>query len=263
MFANANDNVYHSVYWWDGDQLGGCVFTGGLWRIPVLLFSLLGHWLWFSQDNQQEQTVSLSGGAQSLPIAVSFSIASVAATVPKPREKKPVAEVAQKPEQKSKPLKKPHIKELPGLSRLESQVQEQLEEPAQEEPKKTVEQVVKQDQQARDGSVAAQAATAVEQPPGLESIPVVKDVSYRQPPAPPVYPKTALRRRQQGEVWVQALVSPEGITEQVEVVRSSGVSSLDDSALRAVSGWVFEAANLDGRPIRAWIEVPVAFELRR
>jgi protein TonB len=88
-------------------------------------------------------------------------------------------------------------------------------------------------------------------------------VSYRQAPQPPVYPKTALRRKQQGEVLVQALVSEEGNTEQVEVVRSSGVASLDASALKAVSGWVFEAAKMDGRPIRAWIEVPVAFELRR
>ncbi len=234
--------------------LGGYLFSGSLWRIGVLLVSLLGHWFWFNQDIPKQQTLSLAGGAQSLPIAVSFSIASAAA-VPKAIEKQALG--------KPKPRKSQPVKPLPGITPFEAEIQALAEAPQEDSQREVVEKVVQQELPNPKESVEAQPATTAEQPKGLDSIPVLRDVSYRQPPAPPVYPKTALRRRQQGEVWLQALVSPEGKTEQVEVVRSSGVSSLDDSALRAVSSWVFEAAKMDGRPIRAWIEVPVAFELRR
>jgi periplasmic protein TonB len=235
------------------------LFSGSLWRIGVLLVSLVGHWFWFSQDIPKEQTLKLAGGAQSLPIAVRFSIASVAA-VPKRIEKQPIEKqsVGKPKQRKSQP-----VKPLPGITSFESEIQAKTENLQEDSQREVVEEVVQQELPNHEEGVAAQSATTAEQPQGLESIPVLRGVSYRQPPAPPVYPKTALRRRQQGEVWLQALVSPEGKTEQVEVVRSSGVSSLDDSALRAVSSWVFEAAKMDGRPIRAWIEVPVAFELRR
>lgn len=235
------------------------MFSGSLWRIGALLVSLVGHWFWFSQDIPKEQALNLAGGAQSLPIAVSFSIASAAA-VPKPIERQPaVKQSVDRP----KPRKSQPVKPLSGIALFEPEAQAHADAEQEESQREVVEEVVQQELPNHEESVAAQSATIAEQPKGLESIPVLREVSYRQPPAPPVYPKTALRRRQQGEVWLQALVSPEGKTEQVEVVRSSGVSSLDDSALRAVSSWVFEAAKMDGRPIRAWIEVPVVFELRR
>ncbi len=99
---------------------------------------------------------------------------------------------------------------------------------------------------------------AVRQP-----LPVVRELRYRQPPRPPVYPKLALRRRQQGEAWVRARVNARGITEAVELLQSSGFELLDQSALSAVQGWQFAAAERDGVAIAAWVEVPVAFEIHR
>jgi protein TonB len=228
----------------------------------ALLASLVLHWLIFSQDPAQEQVVQLAGGAQQLPIAVNFSVAAVAQSAPS----EPVPPKPEPPPPEQVKPKQP-LKEVVKATKTPL-----LEKAVDSQPLQEVAEIVERDVEvehdttetpAQQEQLAAQAATTAQQPPGLESIPVVREVSYRQAPQPPVYPKTALRRKQQGEVLVQALVSEEGNTEQVEVVRSSGVASLDASALKAVSGWVFEAAKMDGRPIRAWIEVPVAFELRR
>lgn len=243
------------------------MIKGSIWRMGALFASLVLHWLLFSQEPAREQVVQLSGGAQQLPIAVNFSVAAAAKTSSQePQKAKPVVT----PEQ---PVEKPQVKKVNKTTDRPSVVKTPDIQPQPEVVEDVVDSVVDklaqqnqeeiQEPTQQDQAVAAKASTTAEQPPGLESIPVVREVSYRQQPQPPIYPKTALRRKQQGEVWVQALVSPEGNTELVEVVRSSGVASLDASALKAVSGWVFEAAKMDGRPIRAWIEVPVAFELRR
>jgi protein TonB len=88
---------------------------------------------------------------------------------------------------------------------------------------------------------------------------VVSEAKFRMPPQSPVYPRLALRRRQQGEAWVKALVNAEGETQNVVLSRSSGFDSLDRSALAAVSKWLFAAAQVNGRPVTAWVEVPVSF----
>ena len=92
-----------------------------------------------------------------------------------------------------------------------------------------------------------------------QSLPVVKEARFRAPPQSPVYPRLALRRRQQGEAWVKALVNARGETQQVKLSRSSGFDSLDRSALAAVSKWLFAAAQINGKPVTAWVEVPVDF----
>jgi protein TonB len=97
---------------------------------------------------------------------------------------------------------------------------------------------------------------------GLQPVPVSKTVGYRYPPTPPVYPRLALRRGQQGEAVIQARVNPQGETERIKLVHSSGYQLLDESAINAVSGWAFAAAKRNGVAITAWIEVPVKFEIK-
>jgi protein TonB len=106
------------------------------------------------------------------------------------------------------------------------------------------------------------AATRRSDKTGLQTVPVSKTVSYRYPPTPPVYPRLALRRGQQGEAVIQARVNPQGETERIKLVHSSGYRLLDESALDAVSGWAFAAAKRNGVAITAWIEVPVKFEIK-
>jgi len=57
------------------------------------------------------------------------------------------------------------------------------------------------------------------------------------------------------------LVNEQGVTERVELVESSGYTLLDRSALAAVSGWSFAAAESDGLYQRAWVQVPVNFTI--
>lgn len=86
--------------------------------------------------------------------------------------------------------------------------------------------------------------------------------SYRQPPTPAVYPSRAIELHQQGEVLVRVRLDPEGSAVEVLIHRSSGFDLLDRSALTAVRGWRFLPAMRDGRPVAAWVEIPVRFQLR-
>ena len=86
--------------------------------------------------------------------------------------------------------------------------------------------------------------------------------AYLSNPAPG-YPDAARRQRQEGTVSLRVLVSASGEASQVVLAGSSGVSSLDQAALRAVRRWRFKPARQNGQPIRAWVRVPVRFKLSR
>jgi len=61
---------------------------------------------------------------------------------------------------------------------------------------------------------------------------------------------------------IRALIDPDGVSREVRLWRSSGHQLLDQAALNAVRGWAFEAARLGDRPVLAWVEIPVRFEIR-
>lgn len=92
-------------------------------------------------------------------------------------------------------------------------------------------------------------------------IPVIKNVTILKQ-TPPTYPAKARRMGQQGMVLLHALVNDHGQTQDLKIASSSGYSSLDRSAMKAVQGWKFETASRNGKPIKAWVEVPVRFVLR-
>lgn len=77
----------------------------------------------------------------------------------------------------------------------------------------------------------------------------------------PRYPLACLRMQIEGRVEVRVLVGENGRAQEVAVLASSGNAALDQSALDAVSRWRFQAATLDGVPVRAWVKVPVTFRL--
>jgi periplasmic protein TonB len=85
---------------------------------------------------------------------------------------------------------------------------------------------------------------------------------YRHPPTPPVYPPRAVELNQQGEVLVRVRLDPEGTAVEIVLHRPSGFSMLDRAAIAAVKGWQFLPAMRDGRPVAAWVEIPVRFHLR-
>jgi protein TonB len=86
--------------------------------------------------------------------------------------------------------------------------------------------------------------------------------SYRHPPTPPAYPPRAVELNQQGEVLVRVRLDPEGTAVEIVVHRPSGYQMLDRAAVAAVKSWHFLPAVRDGRPVSAWVEIPVRFYLR-
>jgi len=73
------------------------------------------------------------------------------------------------------------------------------------------------------------------------------DARYRN--KPPEYPIDAARRHQQGEVGLVVHVAPTGAVENIDLVASSGVESLDHEAIEAVRKWHFTVPIKDGVPI--------------
>ena len=77
----------------------------------------------------------------------------------------------------------------------------------------------------------------------------------------PEYPPDAFDRHQEGTVILHILVSEKGIAEKVTVAKSSGVKSLDDSAVKAVRDWKFQPAMRNGKPTALLVRKTINFRI--
>ena len=94
----------------------------------------------------------------------------------------------------------------------------------------------------------------------FKRVPVVRKIELVSM-TPPVYPPRCLRMGLEGVVRVRVLVGENGVPQEVTLAKSSGESSMDDAALKAVREWVFKPAMRNGMPARAWVVVPIEFKL--
>jgi protein TonB len=79
----------------------------------------------------------------------------------------------------------------------------------------------------------------------------------------PLYPALSRRLREEGVVRLNILVDPDGSVARLEIAKSSGYPRLDEAAAKTVrSSWKFEPARQGGKPIQAWVIVPIEFTLR-
>ena len=79
----------------------------------------------------------------------------------------------------------------------------------------------------------------------------------------PSYPSLSRRLGEEGTVRLNILVNPDGSVARLELARSSGYPRLDRSAMETVqSSWKFEPARQGGKPVAAWVIVPIQFTLR-
>lgn len=85
--------------------------------------------------------------------------------------------------------------------------------------------------------------------------------SFVTPPPAPRYPNTARRRNQQGIVRVEVHLDERGQQLKLVLTRSSGVDSLDQAALEAVTQWRFRPEIVDGRAVPSRVEIPIEFAL--
>lgn len=83
---------------------------------------------------------------------------------------------------------------------------------------------------------------------------------YLSNPAPR-YPLDARRNGWEGTVLIQAYIDKEGHPTQLELKKSSGHSSLDESALKTVKKWSFSPARVGKMPVESSVLLPVRFNL--
>ncbi|MFZ1388281.1 MAG: energy transducer TonB [Thiolinea sp.] len=92
-------------------------------------------------------------------------------------------------------------------------------------------------------------------------LPVISTPRYRSPPSPPDYPQRALEDGIEGTVLIRVTISADGSIMAARVHQSSGNSSLDAAALKAVRSWSFMPAQRDGKSIPSIVQLPVRFNL--
>lgn len=79
---------------------------------------------------------------------------------------------------------------------------------------------------------------------------------------PPIYPQAARWSGEEGIVRLKVRVDRQGRASTVQLLLSSGFTSLDQAAEEAVRHWQFIPGSRDGHPAAMWIEVPIRFHLQ-
>jgi len=77
----------------------------------------------------------------------------------------------------------------------------------------------------------------------------------------PIYPNVARKARLQGRVIVEAVIGLDGAVESAKILTSTS-TLFDDAALEAVRQWRYTPATMNGRPVRVYFTVSVAFVIR-
>ena len=127
-------------------------------------------------------------------------------------------------------------------------------------------------------------ATFVAPPPPPEPPSVAVEAPPPAPPAPPApvappppktiaitaveyltppqlnYPQASRRLREEGTVHVRVLVDPRGTPQQMQLLRSSGFTRLDEAALATVRATRFKPYTEDGIALPFWVVMPLIFE---
>jgi len=80
---------------------------------------------------------------------------------------------------------------------------------------------------------------------------------------PPVYPRDAEKKKIQGTVNLRIHVTTTGTVDQVEIINSSGLKSMDEAAVKAAKKTRFRPAIKDGRRVPMWIGYPIQFALNK
>ncbi len=78
----------------------------------------------------------------------------------------------------------------------------------------------------------------------------------------PAYPREARKKGYEGEVFLRVEVLADGRVGQLEVKKSSGYETLDQSALIAVKQWKFIPAIQGNGAVPCWVNIPIKFQLQ-
>ncbi len=146
------------------------------------------------------------------------------------------------------------------------EAEEALKSARERADKEEVARVAKQVTEAREREEAARAAAAVALPKTKEGD-LVELMQVDQQPQPvktvrPEPPSLARGHHISGTVILRVLVSETGTPEKVEVFRDTTPKvGLAEVSAQAVRNWTWQPAVKDGKRVKTWITVPVAFKL--
>jgi len=79
---------------------------------------------------------------------------------------------------------------------------------------------------------------------------------------PPRYPLLAKRRRYEGTVLLDVLVSRSGMVDSIKLAQSSGHQVLDRAAIKAVREWSFHPGKKGDEAREMWVTIPIRFQLQ-
>lgn len=96
--------------------------------------------------------------------------------------------------------------------------------------------------------------------PGPETV-IPARPKYRDNPVPS-YPRIARKRGHEGRTLLRVEVLETGRVGGIEIAASSGFDVLDRAALESVKKWDFVPGAKNGKKIRQWVVVPIAFSLK-
>lgn len=225
--------------------------------------------------------------AQAKPVVSEVaSEAVMEAVIEQPRA--PVVEPSQ-PKSQSKPKPQPQPVSPVAVQQPKPQPTPQAKPEVQAQVSKTVEPLRSKPEAKIEDSVAAQveaqpdtaavefvntqvaaptqadaAPTTAVQATQAESVPaeiISTQPRFARAPAPPVYPAQAKRRQQQGTVWLEVRLNAKGRQMAVQVLRTSGVPSLDKAALAAVRKWQFLPEQHNGVGVPSRVHIPIEFAI--
>lgn len=187
---------------------------------------------------------------QALPQQQVISVSMVAPPAPQPQP--PQVQAVAEPAPKTPPKKK-------GMRKAEEPkpIAEAPKPEPEPEQKEEVELVEQQPPAPAMDTSGQQADHATAQHAALTD---PSPADYLQNP-PPVYPRSALRRRIQGTVMVDVRVGVDGFPRMVRLEASSGYAMLDEAALEAVRKWQFTPARRGSEVVEAGVVVPVEFRI--
>lgn len=164
---------------------------------------------------------------------------------PTPEPPKPLPVEQPKPKPKPKPKPQPKPKPLP---------------PPPEGPpsEKAVSAPAPEPEPAAATPLAAKEADELAAPVEQPRV----DASQSNNPAP-VYPTLSRRLREQGTVYLELMILPDGSVSEISVKTSSGFGRLDAAALDAVRRWRYVPAKRGGVAIPFRYVQPIEFSLSR
>ena len=77
----------------------------------------------------------------------------------------------------------------------------------------------------------------------------------------PEYPLVARRRGYEGEVLFNVQVLNDGNVGEMQLLKTSGYTVLDNSAYNALKNWKFVPGKFNGKYVPSWVKVPILFRL--